>query len=252
MDLNLINIYDTDGRKIDMSVVGLTGLKLSIPSPSYRTVTEEIDGVSGVRVVERVLDARNLTAKFLTQAKNYDDSLKIRDKSYSILGNGRAFYVSELKNPLKRWKVYWDQWTPERFDVKTQLFEVPLLANDGHSESVNFIKKSFTSPTFRFKNDGDIAIDPRKYVETEITFKGPSTNLIIRNTTTGEEWSWTGTTESTDAISLKGVRSLKNDISIFGQTNKKLITLTPGWNNFEVIGATGDFELTIRSRFYFL
>lgn len=252
LDLNLINIYDGRGIKIDVDTLGLIGLKLGIPSPSYRTVTEEIDGQGGVIVLERTLNPRSLTAEFITKAVDYDGSLELRDELYGLLGHGRTMYVSEKKRPLRRWKVYLEEWTPERLDLKHHRFDVPLFAEAGHSETINVIKKSFTSPTFRFKNEGNLLIDPRKHSETEIIFKGESNNLKIRNITTGEEWSWDGSTLISDVIMLKGVRSLKNDVSIFKQTNKKLITLIPGWNSFEVVGATGDFELTIRTRFYFV
>lgn len=252
LNLNLINIYDGLGRTIDIDTLGLIGLKLAIPSPSYRTVTEEIDGQSGVIVLERILNPRSLTAEFITKAIDYTSSLELRDEVYALLGHGRTMYVSEKKRPLRRWKVYLEEWTPERLDIQHHRFDIPLFAEAGHSETINIIKKSFKTPIFRFKNEGNILIDPRKHSETEIIFKGESTNLKIRNTTTGEEWSWNGTTSINDVIMLKGVRSLKNDVSIFKQTNKKLITLVPGWNSFEVIGATCDFELIIRSRFYFV
>lgn len=250
--MNLINIYDTDGQEFDMAELGLTGLKLRIPSPSYRTTTKELDG-GGTIVVDRSLNPRNLVAEFFSKANDYIASLALRDRIYEILGNGRTLYVSESKLPMRRWKVYLYEWTPERINAKSHHFEIPLLAESGTSESISVISKKSTSSSFRFKNDGNQVIDPRKHSETEIEFSGASSNLIIRNLTTGDEWSWTGTTVAGDKILLKGVKSLKNGSSIFGQTNKKLITIAPGWNEFELLGVTeGSFELNINTRFYFL
>lgn len=251
-DLNLIDFHHLNGNKIDMSYFGLTGLKLVIPSPSYRTVTEEIEGRAGIIVLERTLSTRNLIGEFFSQAKTYDESLSIRDGIFNLLGNGQAFYVSENKNPLRRWRVFLEDWTPERMTREVHKFEIPLAATSGTSETINVIKKAFTTNTFRYKNEGSVTIDPRMHSETEITFKGASSKLRIVNKTTGEEWSWTGDTLSDDVIKLKGVRALKNDVSIYRESNKKLITIISGWNEFEVIGTTGDFELIIRSRFYFL
>jgi hypothetical protein len=77
-----------------------------------------------------------------------------------------------------------------------------------------------------------------------ITFAGASTNLAIANTTTGDTWSYTGTTAAGDTLKLDGVRMLKNGVvSVFGATNRKLITLAPGWNNFTVTGATVHLRL---------
>lgn len=252
LELNLITIYDTYGQEINVSSIGLIGMKLGIPSPSYRTVTEEIDGRNGSIIVDRILNSRNLTAEFISKATDYVDSLELRDKLYSMLGNGLPFYVSENKNSSRRWKVYLEDWTPERLDVRFHRFEVPLYAASGSSESITIIKKSFNTTKFNFKNQGSIDIDPREHSETEIEFKGASTDLRILNNTTGEEWSWKGSTVVGDSILLKGVRFLKNEVSILGTSNKKIITIAPGQNEFELIGATGDFELIIRSRFYFL
>lgn len=233
----------------------MTGLKLEIPSPSYDTVTQTIDGQSGAIVLDRVLKPRNLKASFVSKADNYLESLKLRDKLYSLIGGGAQLYVSESERPNRRWKVYADDWTPTRFDEKYHTFDVPLVAYSGMAESISLIKKSFTTSSFRFKNDGNVIIDPRVYSnsETEIDFSGVSSGLTIKNTTTGDEWNWDGDTVGGDTISIKGIKSLKNNVSIFGQTNKKLITFAPGWNNFEILGATdGQFTLTIQTRFYFL
>jgi phage-related protein len=249
---NLIDIYDITGRKLDMEALGLLGLRLQIPSPSYKTTSQEIDGRSGITITDRTLQSRNLTANFITMGDDYKDSLLLRDKLYKLLGNGGRLFVAETEIPNKWWKVYFDEWTPERASVKVHALEIPLVCESGCSESINLVKKSYTTSSFRFNNVGDLTIDPRVHSETQIEFTGKSTNLIIRNKTTGDEWSWTGTTVVPDIILLNGVRSFKNGSSIFGQTNKKLLTMTPGWNDFELVGATSPFTLTIRTRFYFL
>lgn len=249
---NLIDIYDSEGRKIDMEGLGLLGLKLQIPSPSYNTITQEVDGRGGTTVMDRFLQPRNLSAEFITMADDYRDSLKLRDSLYRLLGNGKHFFVAESEVPTKRWKVYLDEWTPDRQTVKVHTFEVPLLNENGCSESINLVVKPYMSSSFRFNNEGDLSIDPRIHSETQIEFSGASTNLRIQNYTTGDEWSWTGGTSSGDTILLSGVKSLKNGSSIFGQTNKKLLTMTSGWNDFELVGATEPFTLTIKTRFYFL
>lgn len=250
--MNLINIFDSNGDELNLSVLGLVGLKLGIPSPSYEVATEKVEGSDGIVVIDKTLNSRSLTAEFYTKATDYKDSLSIRDELYRILGSGQEFYVSETNQPSKRWRVYLDEWTPERFNTTEHTFTIPLTAKSGTSESINIVDRTFNTPTFSFKNEGHRTIDPRKHIETEIEFIGASTGLTIGNLTTGEEWSINTPTVAGDVILLKGSRTFKNGVSVFGQTNKKLITLKPGWNDFEVVGATGVFELTIRSRFYFL
>jgi hypothetical protein len=235
-----------------MDTMGLLGLKLQIPSPSYKTLSQEVDGQSGIVITDRILQPRNLSAQFLTIANDYRDSLTLRNNLYRLLGNGTRFFIAETEIPNKRWRVYLDEWTPERQSTKVHTFDVPLVCERGCSESFNVIRREYTTSTFKFKNEGDLTIDPRIHSDTQIEFSGASTNLKIKNNTTGEEWSWTGTTTSGDVILLSGVRSFKNGTSIFGQTNKKLLTMTSGWNDLELVGATDPFTLTVRTRVYFL
>lgn len=250
--MNLINIYDADRREISLASLGLHGLKLIIPSPSYSTTAEKVEGTDGFIVLDRVLNPRKLIAEFYSKAIDYESSLILRNELFGILGNGQVFFVSETKQPSKQWKVYLDEWKPERINTKVHTFEIPLTAMSGTSESISEVSKTFNESTFRFKNEGNVVIDPRTHSETEITFTGVSTNLTITNNTNENVWSYTGSTVAGDVVTLRGVRSLKNDVSIFGNTNKRLISLDAGWNDFSITGASGTFTLTIRTRFYFL
>ena len=110
---------------------------------------------------------------------------------------------------------------------------------------------SYIHRTNKFKifNAGDVPVNPSK-VPLKIKFIGSSSNLRIINRTTGDEWRFNGTSGAKDVIMLDGIRSLKNDVSIFGNTNKKLITINPGWNDFEITGAS-DFSITFDFRFYY-
>jgi hypothetical protein len=101
---------------------------------------------------------------------------------------------------------------------------------------------------FTIYNVGDETINPRQHALV-VTFIGASTNLTITNSTTGEEWSYTGATTSTDVIRLDGVRSTKNSLTILRDTNRKLITLAEGANAFVIAGASGSFVLTFEFRF---
>jgi hypothetical protein len=101
---------------------------------------------------------------------------------------------------------------------------------------------------FTLYNAGDVKVDPRQH-ELVIAYTGASTDLAIKNETTEEEWKYTGTSASGDTIRLDGVRSTKNNLSIFRDTNHKLISLAPGKNEFSLSGTSGNFEITFDFRF---
>lgn len=119
----------------------------------------------------------------------------------------------------------------------------------GITEKTVYVVESTT--TFKIYNAGDEKIDPRSK-PLVIEFRGTSTNLSIKNLTTLDTWSYTGTTLKTDFLKIAGVRSLKNGLSIFKDTNRKLITLQPGWNEFELTGTQGFFRITFQFRFNYL
>lgn len=266
----MINLYDLQGNPLNMD--GYKGLKLTIPSPSYDVVSEKIDGRGGEIVIDKTLQPRQLTADFYMKAKDYTDSLLLRDVIHRQIGSGE-FYIAESKLPHKRWRVQFsDAYEMDRLSHQMQTFSVPLTVMSGLAESVGTTldpltftrevwqvgqgltleepKYSHSTTTFRIFNAGDVTIDPRE-MPLEIIYRGRSNGLEIKNNTTGDVWKYNGTTSDVENIFLKDVRSLKNGNSIFKDTNKKLITLAPGWNDFTLSGTLGVFLISFEYRFYY-
>src|SRR5699024_11833990 len=78
---------------------------------------------------------------------------------------------------------------------------------------------------FKVYNPG-VTIDPRNINHfLKITYKGNSENLRIRNLTTGDEWTYNGTTKTSDLIDLVSIRSTKNGLSIYSLIDKRILTL---------------------------
>lgn len=270
--ISRLNLYDANGNKINMESIGLFGLKLRIPGPSYTTIKETLDDGS-IIILDKQLNPRQLVAEFMSKGIDYKDSLLLRDDLFRLLGNGEEMYVGESNLSGKRWRVHFEDWEPERVSRRVFKVDIPLFCSIGLSESVGTSLDELTfdiekwqtgqgleteepkyvhqTSSFKIFNAGDVPVDPRKR-DLKIIFKGASTNLKITNNTTGEVWQFTGPSTVNDTIILDGVRSLKNGASIFGQTNKKLISLLPGWNDFTVSGASGSFLITFDFRFYYL
>lgn len=246
-----LNLYNKNGDQLNLAALGLFGNKLQIPSPSFNTQTTQIDNGLSI-VIDKQLISRELSAQFVTFANSYQEQLKQRFDLFALIGNGEEFYIEQDLYPGILWKCHLGSWTPELIGTQTTTLDIPLTCMSGVSETINLTNSKFTTSLFTFVNEGNLLIDPRLHSETELTFKGESTNLSIANNSTGETWSYTGNTLVDDEVVLKGIRSLKNNVSIFKDTNKKIITFVPGKNEFQIDGVSGAFELTIRTRFYFL
>ncbi|GLC89328.1 phage tail family protein [Lysinibacillus piscis] len=94
----------------------------------------------------------------------------------------------------------------------------------------------FATDNFILKNYGNVKVDPR-YMPLKIVLKGSFPSFVqITNVATGDVFRLnTGLTPS-DTLVLDGVSYFKNGQHVTGQTNKKLITLKKGNNQFLISG----------------
>lgn len=134
--------------------------------------------------------------------------------------------------------------TPFEWDADKWQWGMGIPYNDGH-------KYEHTTSTFKIYNFGNIKINPRS-MDLLITIKATTSSYIeLINKTTGETFRYNGTLTANDTLRLDGIRTTKNSLSAFRDTNKKLITLVPGVNDFEVKGATVE-RISFDFRFYYL
>lgn len=242
-----------DGTVIDLNEAGIWVESFRIHALSTVHESEKVPGLPGEVPISSEVNSRIINVSMQADSPNFLYFDEMRDRIFEIFRSDEEFYVIRDLQPGKRIKVL----TPGGFDIdyntnEDGYFNVQFIAFYPYFETRLFKTNSSQDAKFQFKNDGNREIDMRHQEETEIEFRGASQNLTIRNKTTGEEWRYNGSSAASDVILLKGARSTKNGSSIFGQTNRKLIGFVPGWNDIEIEGATGEFTLTIRTRFYFL
>jgi hypothetical protein len=266
-------IQRLNGAIYNLEDYGITTRDFVVSSPVSRPSGEVIEGRHGVVGLGLVYDVRKINASFYLKAVDYDDYALLRDEVFRVLRTDEAFYVTESRNPGKRWLVKIES----PFTIEQQglygFFDVEFIADNPFAESIGTtldpltfdtelwqigqgiiddgLTYSHTTSTFRIYNIGDTAVNPRQH-PLVITFKGASTNLKIKNVTTGEEWAYTGATTASDTMKLDGIRSTKNGLSIFRDTNRKVISLVPGWNDFVITGAIGAVAVSFDFRFYYL
>lgn len=273
MNLKII----TNKETIFIKDYGLKVLKYLVPSPSFTHVSEKIDGMDGELLIDSQFNTRDISVEFLMLSDDIKGLYELKYKFNQLFARREEFYIIFDREKWKRWKVILNspvQW--ENSSNSSSVAEVNFISHSPFAESVGTtlspsnedsyiqqfkngiwdgfeptVQYEFSTNNFEVFNDSDIVVDPRNK-ELTITFKGASTNLKIENTTTGDVFEYTGSTIDTDVIELKGVRHLKNGVSIFKNTNRKTITLDVGWNDFIISGYTGDFEISIDARFYYV
>lgn len=269
--MNLI-IKRLDGTEYRTQDYGLKTLDFRIDSPSPNTITEIIEGRSGFIDLGTVYEGRSMEASFFMSTGSTEYTVR-RNDIFRIFDSREHFYLIDDREPSRRWLVKCDGgYQIEQITANKGRFNVQFISSQPYSESTfttlnpdehsqvlqvsqeNFndppVQYSFTTDTFFVWNDADITINPREHY-LKIIFSGASTNLQIDNLTTGDTWSYTGSTIAGDEVVIEGIRSLKNGTSIFRDTNRKLITLSRGWNEFTIMGAT-DINIDFDLRFIYL
>lgn len=260
------------GDIINLIDAGIRTKDFIVASPTYAHENEKLEGVNGVADLETTIDPREITGVFRFIAKDWMDYGLMRDKVFRLFRSDESFYITEARNKGKRWLVKVDSsfQIPQRGMFGD--FEVPFVGIKGLAESIGTtleprtfdselwqvgqglraedLKYTHDTNKFQIYNAGDETVDPR-YMELVIKYHGSGDNLKITNHTTGDVWQYNESlTDST--IKLDGIHSYKNDTSIFSDTNKKLISIAPGFNDFSVEGTEGSFLISFNFRFYYL
>lgn len=246
-------IEDLNGFRYDLDMLGLKPYNFIIDSLSPRNETEMIEGRDGyVDISETTFEGRTMRASFLLQSISLDEFSTVRNQIFKLFNGKNLFYIVEKRLPDRRWKVRTSgKFTPEKINTTKGMFQIEFISPKAYAESslstlspYTNIPYKFDTTIFKVLNDGDVRIDPRESY-LKISFTGVSENLLIRNKTTGDVWQYIGATFEEDTLVMDGIRSFKNSSSIFRDTNKKLICLDLGWNEFEIEGVNDNpFEIS--------
>ncbi|MEC2233901.1 phage tail family protein [Bacillus subtilis] len=262
-----------NGTVIDMArnlSVLVRSFKISAPDPEIEY--ETIPGRNGSLRMGKTFGKRTITAECIFfGADNPDFHLLQAELFHALYKDDEYFLISEAM-PKKRWRVELSSaFTPDRMG-STGEFNLTFVSASTYCESVATTLSAFTfdsdmwqlgegltdetykykhdTNTFKIYNAGTVRIDPLE-LPLNISYKGASNKLQIFNKTTGDKWTYSGTSSASDTIKLTGVLARKGNTSIFGDTNHGLITLLPGWNEFVLAGTSGKFEITFDFRFYY-
>lgn len=250
-------------NRVNLDNMGIRTRDILIHSPSYEHEFEDIPGMDGVIDLGTKVIPRQITGLFRIVADDWIDFATKRDAVYELFDSKEPFYIIEKRTQHKRWLVKVDG----EFDIPQKNiygdFEINFIAMSGYAESigtsrmasafehidapVDYTDYDLRAVEFRIYNPGK-TVDPRNVNHfLKITYEGNSENLRIRNLTTGDDWRHIGVTNENDVITLEGITAKRNNVSIFRKTNKQLITIAPGWNNFRIYGAPDAREYAVQA-----
>lgn len=269
-------IQRLNGVRRNTADFGLRLIEFDPDSPEYDTEYDDgVKGRDGAIDVGTTVKVRKLNAKFNLSARDMYDIALLRNEIFQLFHSKEEFFIIDQREPGKQWRVKVDPYTIRTLRYMKTEVNLRFSAAFPYAESIGKTTDQMTfdsnlwqigqgliaedtrythnTTSFRIFNAGDVTIDPRS-IPLKITYKGISNNLSIKNVTTGDLWSYTGSTASeNDVITLDGVKSSQTAVgSIFGKTNWGLITLKSGWNDFVLTGTSGIFEIKFDFKFYYL
>ena len=251
-----------DGTSFDTSDYNLKRLFHRIPSSQIDHNVVAVEGRSDI-ILNSQLNNRTISVEFLFETYDIYDFYALRDRLYELFVRTESFYIIFKREPWKRWKVK----LANQFELEPSpnmgSFTVEFITENTNAESVyssiEFVKEwdvnqhawngmidwdseppvySFNTNSFTVQNLGNGIIDPRSNdLEIVLTGDFPSV-LSINNNTTGETYAYNRSLTTSDTLTLSNIRTLRNGVSDFVNTNKRLLTLAPGDNNFTVSGGT--------------
>lgn len=271
----MLTVERKNGEKYKLDKrLGIRVIDFIVESPAPRTITSDVGGMDGYRDLGTTYDGRTLRARLKVVAPEIYEFALIRNELFRIFDSREEFYLISEEEPRKRWRVKYDSpYTLSRKNLLNAEIDITFRSPSAYSESIGSLLDPFTfdvelwqfgmnipledfsyshnTRSFSIWNLGDKVINPRHDM-LQIFYKGASNNLKITNTTTGDTWQYYGTTQARDTIMLDGVFSRLNGVSIFGKTNRKLISLAPGENKFILAGTNRPFEISFDFRFLYL
>ncbi|WP_374964627.1 phage tail domain-containing protein [Lysinibacillus sp. RS5] len=247
-----IKIKHPDGSEFQTDVMGLKMLDFDPSSLQFEYATDTVDMGIGSRVLGSKVNERTLKAVFDFYYDNMDSFRRTEMKIAEVFGLTQEVIISESINLWKQYRVRCKPYTIDRGNGVKARLTLEFLLPSGLAESFNVEHDSFTvsNEDIIYTNNGTYEIDQRNDAEMSITIVGATSNPKITNKSTGDVWSYNGSTVVGDKLELKNYTTYKNGVNVLDKTNKAVITFKPGRNVLSITGAN-NAQLIINSRNYF-
>lgn len=219
-------------------------------------------GVDGIIPGTNVYPPFQKKFQLVAQTRNSSDLKMLKRELKKILAIPSPFWIQHEREPGHRFHVNqvnieWGQVLKNSFrsDVVTLTFNVfkgyaeswattldPMFfSTEKWAMGLNLplgenLAYTHTTKNFRIYNASSHTIDPRKRHQLNIalTCIGQPT---ITNYSTGDYFTYYKTLKKSDVLAINGVYPYKNGTHCGVDSNHGLLTLLPGWNEFEISGA---------------
>ncbi|MBU6132144.1 phage tail family protein [Staphylococcus xylosus] len=226
----------------------------------------EIKGTDGVMMGPSTFGPFKLILRFSYIGEDITDYKLVKTKLRNLLYQRNPYYVVHSDMPGKKYAVYCENNAIEDLTSKFGTFEMTFQVYKGYSESLyktdqyslisdkwQFesgvmpdaeIKYKHTRQKFSIYNGSSDTINPRKRHQLQIWIRlKTTTGFKLVNKTTGDVFEYKGKLETNQSFLIDGAYPYIEKERCGRLTNHGLITLAPGYNDFEIWGTVSDFEI---------
>lgn len=260
---------------------GAIPLNIYISSIEKQRITDAIEGRDGIINNGFTYNNRSNNIQVLLKCHDIEDYSLMRSEIYKVVDD--VTYISEEHERGKRYKVIASEsFIPDRVLRKTatveivfDMVELPFSESIGTTQDIqlNGINANaelwgsgmgliddplshlytHTGNTFKIYNAGNVSIHPfQQDLKITISNIQDATNgFTLKNNTNGNEFVVNESVTASRTIIIDGPNVTNNGLAFLRSTNKQFIELSPGWNQFQIIGATSA-KVEFDFRFYYL
>lgn len=259
-------------------VIKTTGFQMKVRDFEVEPLThrnrfEQIDMLSGNIPMGSTHEPRRIRMTGRLYLDEPDEFPLFRDWLQSVYARLEPYYVTDPRQPYKRWFVIPDG-TPEYehrnygkvvFVTLTWITygrpyaqgitttATPYEWGQGYYWGAGLEwgenQYSFSdSNRFIINNFGNVKLDPREHEEFRIIYKGASDGLTITNLRNQTVFVYNGVSGVDDEIVLDRIFTTKNGLNVVRDTNRRVITLESGANEFILAGTSSPFSITFDFR----
>lgn len=258
----------TDKETIDLEeqLLGLIFLDTKQEYPVFYDSKVVINGLDGELPGAISFAPFNLVIRFGVDGHDSEDIYLAEQKLRNLFFKRNYYFVITSDLPNKKFAVSNPTITPTVKDTSSVEFEVTFQVYKGYSESLYMtdqyslmsdkwqfesgvmpdadIKYKHTRQKFSIYNGSSDTINPRMRHQLQIWIRlKTTTGFQLVNKTTGDIFEYKGKLETNQSFLIDGAYPYIEKKRCGRLTNHGLITLAPGYNDFEIWGTVSNVEM---------